>query len=155
MAKTCKSTETLLIQLEALCTSNDQRNQYNDIRSEHNIYQKVDKQAKGDGQRLYRALHATRMLDTSLRLFLDIHSCRTGCSIGEYLKDLSKNHTDRSLLQLNGTLAKRFITKIANPRNKFMHTSNQFPQEKEVNELISSIRECLQTVLNLRVTSTH
>ena len=90
MAKSKKSTETLLVQLESLCTTEEQKARYNDIESEHNVYNKVEQQAKSDGQRLYRVLHATRMLDTSLKLFLDTHSCRKGYSIGEYLNDLGK-----------------------------------------------------------------
>lgn len=148
MAKTHKSTETLLVQLESLCTTNEQKNRYNDIELENAIYNKVNQRIKADDQRLYRVLHATRMLDTSLKLFLDMHSCRHGHSIGEYLNDLSKNNI--GLLPLNGNLKRRFKENIADVRNKYMHSSNQFPQESEVNELTNSIRECLQTILNLR-----
>lgn len=89
MAKSNKSTETLLIQLESLCTTDKQKDRYDDIESEHNIYNKVKQRTKANDQRLYRVLHATRMLDTSLQLFLDIHGCRHWHSIGEYLDDLS------------------------------------------------------------------
>ena len=94
-------------------------------------------------------LHSTRMLDTSLKLFLDIHGCRHGYSIGEYLNDLSNGNP--GLLRLNGSLKLRFKEQIANVRNKYMHSSNQFPQEREVNALTSIIRECLQAVLNLKI----
>ncbi len=149
MAKSNKSTETLLVQLESLCTTNEQRNRYRDIESENNIYDKVNQCAKADDQRLYRVLHSTRMLDTSLKLFLDIHRCRNGYSIGEYLDDLSKRN--KGLLPLNGYLKQRFKEQIANVRNKYMHSSNQFPRENDVNALVNSIHECLQTVLNLRI----
>ena len=45
----------------------------------------------------------------------------------------------------------RFKEQIANVRNKYMHSSNQFPQEREVNILTNTTRECLQTVLNLKI----
>ena len=150
MAKSNKSTETLLIQLESICTTNEQKDRYSDIESEHNIYNKVGQRTKADDQRLYRVLHATRMLDTSLQLFLDIHGCRHGHSIGEYLDDLSRGSADLS--RLNGYLKQRFKEQIANVRNKYMHSSNQFPRENEVNALTSTIRECLQAVLNLKIT---
>ena len=67
MAKSKKSTETLLVQLESFCRTNEQKDRYNDIESEHNVYNKVERQTKSDNQRLYRVLHATRMLDTSLK----------------------------------------------------------------------------------------
>lgn len=149
MAKSNKSTETLLVQLESLCKTNTQKDRYNDIESEHSIYSKVEQRTKADDQRLYRVLHATRMLDTSLKLFLDIHACRHRHSIGEYLDDLSRGSAD--LLRLNGYLKQRFKEQIANVRNKYMHSSNQFPQENEVNALTSASRECLQTVLNLKI----
>lgn len=148
MPKSNKSTETLLVQLESLCTTDEQKDRYNDIESEHNIYNKVERRAKANDQRLYRVLHATRMLDTSLKLFLDIHSCRHGHSIGEYLDDLSRGSADLS--RLNGYLKQRFKEQIANVRNKYMHSSNQFPRENEVNILTCSIRECLQVILNLK-----
>ncbi len=148
MAKSKKSTETLLVQLESFCRNNEQKDRYNDIESEHNVYNKVERQTKSDGQRLYRVLHATRMLDTSLQLFLDIHNCRKGHSIGEYLADLSKKNA--GLLPLNGYLKERFKKDIANVRNLYMHSSNKFPREGEVNALKSSIHECLQAVLNLK-----
>lgn len=148
MAKSNKSTETLLVQLESLCITVVQKGRYNDIESEHNIYNKVEQRAKADDQRLYRVLHATRMLDTSLKLFLDIHGCRHGHSIGEYLDDLSRGSADLS--RLNGYLKQRFKERIVYVRNKYMHSSNQFPRENEVNILICSIRECLQVVLNLK-----
>lgn len=148
MAKSNKSTETLLIQLGSLCTTNMQKDRYNDIESEHKEYNKVSQCAKTDKQRLYRVLHATRMLDTSLKLFLDIHGCRRGNSIGKYLDDLSRGNS--ILMSLNGDLKKRFKADIADVRNKYMHSSNQFPRENDVNALAISIRECLQTVLNLR-----
>ena len=88
------------------------------------------------------------MLDTSLQLFLDIHGCRHGHSIGEYLDDLSRGSVDLS--RLNGYLKQHFKEQIANVRNKYMHSSNQFPRENEVNALISTIRECLQAVLILK-----
>lgn len=150
MAKSNKSTETLLIQLESLCTTDKQKDRYDDIESEHNIYNKVKQHTKANDQRLYRVLHATRMLDTSLQLFLDIHGCRHGHSIGEYLDDLSRGSGDLS--RLNGYLKQRFKEQIANVRNKYMHSSNQFPRENEVNALTSTIRECLQAVLNLKIT---
>lgn len=149
MAKSKKSTETLLVQLESFCRNNEQKDRYNDIESEYNVYNKVERQTKSDGQRLYRVLHATRMLDTSLRLFLDIHNCRKGHSIGEYLADLSRRNA--GLLSLNGYLTNRFKEEIANVRNLYMHSSNKFPRENEVNALESTIRECLQTVLNLKI----
>lgn len=149
MAKSNKSTETLLIQLESLCTIDEQKDRYSDIESEHNIYNKVKQRTKANDQRLYRVLHVTRMLDTSLQLFLDIHGCRHGHSIGEYLDDLSRENTD--LLRLNGYLRQRFKEQIANVRNKYMHSSNQFPRENEVNALTSAIHECLQAVLNLKI----
>lgn len=149
MAKSKKSTETLLVQLESFCRTNDQKDRYNDIESEHNVHNKVERQTKSDNQRLYRVLHATRMLDTSLQLFLDIHNCRKGHSIGEYLHELSKRNA--GLKPLDGCLKERFKGNIANVRNKYMHSSNQFPRENEVNALESTIRECLQAVLNLKV----
>lgn len=150
MAKSNKSTETLLVQLESLCTTDVQRNRYNDIETEHRVYKNVDRRTKNDDQRLYRVLHITRMLDTSLQLFLDIHGCRHGHSIGEYLHDLSKRNPN--LLSLNGDLKRRFKEDIADVRNKYMHSSNQFPRENEVNALTSTIHECLQAVLNLKIT---
>lgn len=149
MAKSNKSVETLLVQLESFCTTNEQKDRYNDIESEHNIYNKVEQQSKSDNQRLYRVLHATRMLDTSLQLFLDIHGCRKGYSIGEYLNDLSRRNT--GLLSLNGDLKKRFRKDIADVRNLYMHSSNKFPREDKVNALKSTIHECLQAVLNLKI----
>ena len=149
MAKSNKSTETLLVQLESLCKTNTQKDRYNDIESEHSIYSKVEQRTKADDQRLYRVLHATRMLDTSLKLFLDIHGCSHGHSIGDYLHDLSKRHPN--LLSLNGDLKKRFKKDIVDVRNKYMHSSNQFPRENEVNALTSCIHECLQAVLNLTI----
>ena len=149
MAKSNKSTETLLVQLESLCTTAEQKDRYNDIESEHCIYNKVESRTKADDQRLYSVLHSTRMLDTSLKLFLDIHGCRHGYSIGEYLNDLSKGNP--GLLRFNGSLKLRFKEQIANVRNKYMHSSNQFPRENEVNVLINTIRECLQAVLNLKI----
>lgn len=149
MAKSNRATETLLVQLESLCTTDEQKDRYNDIESEHNIYKKIDQRTKADDQRLYRVLHATRMLDTSLQLFLDIHGCRHGHSIGEYLHDLSKRNPN--LLSLNGDLKRRFKEKISDVRNKYMHSSNQFPRENNVNALTSTIHECLQIVLNLRI----
>lgn len=147
MAKSNKSTETLLVQLKSLCTTGEQKDRYNDIESEHRVYKNVDRCTKANDQRLYRVLHATRMLDTSLQLFLDIHGCRHGHSIGEYLDDLSRGSADLS--RLNGYLKQRFKEQIANVRNKYMHSSNQFPRENEVNDLTSTIHECLQAVLNL------
>ena len=149
MAKSNRATETLLVQLESLCTTDEQKDRYNDIESEHNIYKKIDQRTKADDQRLYRVLHATRMLDTSLQLFLDIHGCRHGHSIGEYLHDLSKRNPN--LLSLNAGLKRRFKEKISDVRNKYMHSSNQFPRENDVNALTSTIHECLQIVLNLRI----
>lgn len=149
MAKSNKSTETLLVQLESLCTTDVQRNRYNDIESEHRVYKNIDRRIKTDDQRLYRVLHITRMLDTSLQLFLDIHGCRHGHSIGEYLDDLSRGSTP--FLRLNVCLKQRFKEQIANVRNKYMHSSNQFPRENEINALTSTIHECLQAVLNLRI----
>lgn len=149
MAKSNKSTETLLIQLESICTTNEHKDRYGDIESEYDVYNKVERHAKGYDQRLYRVLHATRMLDTSLQLFLDIYGCRHGHSIGEYLHDLSKRNPN--LLSLNGDLKRRFKEDIADVRNKYMHSSNQFPRENEVNALTNTIRECLQAVLNLRI----
>lgn len=78
MTNSNKSTETLLVQLESLCKINTQKDRYNDIELEHNIYNKVEQRTKADNQRIYRVLHATRILDTSLKLFLDIHGCRHG-----------------------------------------------------------------------------
>ena len=149
MAKSNKSTETLLVQLESLCTTDVQRNRYNDIESEHKVYKNVDRRTKNDDQRLYRVLHITRMLDTSLQLFLDIHGCRHGHSIGEYLHDLSKGSADLS--RLNRYLEQHFKEQIANVRNKYIHSSNQFPRENEVNALASTIHECLQSILNLKI----
>ena len=141
--------ETLLIQLESLCTTNEQRDRFRDIESEHNIYNTTGQSAKTDKQRLYRVLHITRMLDTGLQLFLDIHNCRKGHSIGEYLHDLSKRNP--GLLSLNGNLKKRYKENIADVRNKYMHSSNQFPRENEVDNLTDTIRECLQIVLSLHI----
>ena len=150
MAKSNKSTETLLVQLKSFCTTDKQKDQYNDIESEHNVYNKVDHRTKADNQRLYRVLHATRMLDTSLKLFLDIHGClHNEHSIGEYLNRLSKNNA--GLLPLDENLKKRFKENIADVRNRYMHSSNQFPRENEVNTLTSTIHECLQAVLNLKI----
>ena len=135
--------------MESLCTTAEQKDRYSDIKSEHGVYNKVGRRTKADDQRLYRVLHSTRMLDTSLKLFLDIHGCRRGYSIGEYLDDLSRGNA--GLLRLNGYLKQRFKEQIANVRNKYMHSSNQFPQECEVNALTSTIHECLQAVLNLKM----
>ena len=148
MGKSKKSTETLLVQLESFCRTNEQKERYHDIESEYSVYNKVERQTKSDNQRLYRVLHATRMFDTSLKLFLDIHGCRKGYSIGEYLHDLSRRNS--GLLSLNGDLKKRFKEDIADVRNKYMHSSNKFPREDEVNALKSTIHECLQAVLNLK-----
>ena len=65
------------------------------------------------------------------------------------LHDLSKRNPN--LLSLNGDLKRRFKEDIADVRNKYMHSSNQFPRENEVNALTNTIRECLQAVLNLRI----
>lgn len=88
------------------------------------------------------------MLDTSLRLFLDIHGCCEGHSIGEYLNKLSERNP--GLLPLNGYLKSRFKTGMFDVRNKYMHSSNNFSRENEVNALTSFIYECLQAVLNLK-----
>lgn len=42
------------------------------------------------------------------------------------------------LLRLNGYLKQRFKEQIANVRHKYMHSSNQFPWENEVNALTTS-----------------
>ena len=44
------------------------------------------------------------------------------------------------LLRLNGYLKQRFKEQIANVRHKYMHSSNQFPWENEVNALTTSFR---------------
>jgi len=151
MAKTNKTTETLIIQLLSLCRNQAEKDVCVKIEAEFAEVDNVGKKFpfKRNVQ-LYKVLHITRFLDTSLRLFLDIHDCRGNChSIGDYIKALAK--PNKGLSQLNSDLRKRYINDIADVRNKFLHTSGQRPNQHEFKEIRDKIHECLQTTLSLHL----
>lgn len=149
MAKKDNKLETILIQLEALCTNGAQKASMTNINGEVILHRDVQKKNQNNCD-LYSTLHLTRSLDTSLRLFLEINNILgTEHALGDYLKKLV-NHHDAALKKLNDGLRMRFQTDIVNQRNRFMHTSGAFPNKSELNNLENSICFCLQTILNLK-----
>lgn len=149
MAKKDNQLETVLVQLEALCSVQDQKDRMNDINKEVEIHRDVQKN-KLKNNELYSTLHLTRSLDTSLRLFLDINNILAAeHSLGDYLKKLA-NHSNPNLKRLNSGLKDRFKSTIVDERNKYMHSSGSFPNTSALNQLETSVCFCLQTILNLK-----
>ena len=151
MAKTNKTTETLILQLFSLCRNQAEKDVYVTVETEFAEVDNVGKKfSSSRNVQLYKVLHITRFFDTSLRLFLDIHDCRgNGHSIGDYIKALAK--PNNGLTQLNSNLSQRYVNDIANVRNLFLHTSGQSPTLREFNEIKNKIHECLQITLCLHV----
>lgn len=151
MAKTNKTTETLILQLLSLCRNQAEKDTCAIIETELREVDNVEKKfSSSRNVQLYRVLHITRFLDTSLRLFLDIHGCLGNRhSIGDYIKTLAK--PNNGLSQLNPHLKQRYIDDIANIRNKFLHTSGQKPNQREFNAIKDKIHECIQTTLSLHL----
>ena len=151
MATTNKSTETLIMQLLSLCHNQSEKDICATIEMEHKEIAEIEKKfSSNNNVHLYKVLHITRFLDTSLKLFLDIHNCcGNRHSIGDYIKTLSKSN--KGLTQLNSNLAKRYTEDIANVRNKYLHTSGQKPNQREYCEIKEKIHECLQTTLSLHI----
>ena len=148
MAKKNNTIETLLVQLEALCTTHEQKSRIQQINAEIKIQKDIS--AKNiSNKALYATLHITRGLDSSLRLFLEINSILSSeHSLGDYLKRLA-NHSRPNILRLREGLRTRFQKEIVDKRNLYMHSSGQFPNSNEMSEIESQICNCLQTVLLL------
>ena len=151
MATTNKTTETLTMLLLSLCQNQAEKDMCATIEMEYKEIDATEKKySSSKNVHLYKVLHITRFLDTSLKLFLDIHNCcGNRHSIGDYLKTLSK--PNKGLTQLNSGLAKRYTEDIANVRNKYLHMSGQKPNQREYNEIKEKIHECLQTILSLHI----
>ena len=149
MAKRNNTIDTLLVQLEALCTTLEQRRRIQQISAEIKIQKDIS--AKNiSNKELYATLHITRGLDSSLRLFLEINNVLgTEHSLGDYLKRLT-NHRSANIARLKEDLRTRFQRDIVDKRNLYMHSSGQFPNKNEMNEIESQIYNCLQTVLLLK-----
>lgn len=149
MAKNNIKTETLIFQLRSLCSSNgDYSNKMDLIEQEyHDINRITNSKAYGNKQLLYKLFHANRFIDSSLRLFLEIHGCLSNQrSIGQYLEALTRSDTS-AIFPMSEQLKNRFKDDIANVRNRFIHSSGQYPNCKEYNEIMDKIHECLQCVL--------
>lgn len=151
MAKTNKTTETLMLQLLSLCRNQAEKDICVTIETEFAEVGNVEKRfSLSRNVQLYKILHITRFLDTSLKLFLDIHECRGNRhSIGDYIKALAK--PNNGLTQLNSVLCQRYVNDIANVRNRFLHTSGQKPTQQEFNDIKDKIHECFQATLSLHL----
>lgn len=151
MAKTNKTTETLILQLLSLCRNQAEKDVCVTIEAEYAEVDNVGKKfSSSRNVQLYKVLHITRFLDTCLKLFLDIHGCRGNrYSIGDYIKALAK--PNKGLSQLDSGLRERYIKDIADERNRFLHTAGQRPNQRDFDEMRDKIHECLQATLSLHV----
>ncbi len=151
MAKRNNNIASLLIQLEALCNTPQQKNRVSQIEKEMKIHSLVLRK-KIVNKELYAVLHLTRGLDSSLKLFLEIHNILgPDHSLGEYLKRLV-NHNSTNINKLKESTRSRFQNEIVDKRNLYMHSSGQFPNSNDVDDIHSRICNCLQSVLLLTKT---
>lgn len=101
---------------------------------------------------LYRLLHATRGFDTGLRLFLENYNkvSPNSHSISDYVADLQRNHC-AGFRQLNGNLSDQIKDEVTNKRNKYVHTSGNYPTKGETDFVISAILKYYTIVLGLAI----
>lgn len=103
-------------------------------------------------QNLYKVLHATRMLDSGMKTFLQIYSeipiNRNNWSLGGYL-NVMKRGGGGKFIRLDGETAKRIQVNVIDKRNLFLHVAGKYPSNNEISYLINEICGAMQTVLNL------
>ena len=146
--------KTILIQFLTLAkTDNNILTNINVIKNEFDEMDKINlKPANRNRQNLYKILHATRMLDSGMKTFLQIYGKipvnRNQWSLGGYLK-VMKNGGNGIFEKLNGNIADRIQENVIDKRNLFLHVAGKYPGIKETDDLINEICAAMQTVLNL------
>ena len=123
------------------------------ISKEFNEIDKVNlKPANKNKQNLYKVLHATRMLDSGMKTFLQIYreipANKNQWSLGGYLNVMKKGGGGK-FARLNGDTAKRIQEDVIDKRNLFLHVAGKYPCNNDTNDLINDICAAMQTVLNL------
>lgn len=110
------------------------------------------KPANINKQNLYKILHATRMLDSGMKTFLQVYeeipANKSQWSLGGYLK-VMKNGGGGKFAKLNGYVAERIQDDVIDKRNLFLHVAGKYPSNKDTSDLINEICAAMQTVLNL------
>ena len=123
------------------------------VREEWMTMNDTDKYVSEDKRiQLYRLLHATRGFDTGLRLFLENFNkvSPNSHSISDYVADLQRNHC-AGFRQLNGNLSDQIKDEVTNKRNKYVHTSGNYPTKGESDFVISAILKYYTIVLGLAI----
>lgn len=143
-----KDIETVLIQLQSLCSTLDEKNKCDILIAENRCKDKVIKGGKMNKE-LYGVLHSTRCLDSSLRFILEKYSLyQNEHSLGDYLKRLT-NHSSTRINKLPENLRLHFKSRIVDKRNIYMHTSGKFPNKLQYRDLENSMCTCFQVIINL------
>jgi hypothetical protein len=124
------------------------------IRDEFAEVYAVRKVRRATRRRVLEVLHSTRALDTTLRAFVGHYGCRQPGkplpnSLGPYLYAL-RDHSVAGLGHFTEAQRLHFYSKIAGPRNQYMHEAGVFPAaDADVQALLSEMHACLSAVARL------
>lgn len=99
---------------------------------------------------LIQMLTSTRGLDTALRVFLRVRHIPMPAppSLGTYL-DRLHNHTVAGVGRFTDAERRNYKRRIANIRNRYMHTAGVHPTTNEVQQILGDMHACLVRALSL------
>ena len=124
---------------------------FNKVKAELNEVVDVHNITRTKRRNLMKVLHSTRALDSTLKSMLDFHTLRGARehSIGQYLTKLEE-HNSAAIGNLTPTERSHYQRKIADLRNKHLHTADSYPaDEREVNEMLSEMHKLLSRLATL------
>lgn len=98
-------------------------------------------------KRLLQAIHATRALDTSLGVLLNLHGVAPEQSLGPRMTQMA-NLPANLRGHLPQSVVLSFRASICNKRNKCVHNADHYPTSAhEVDALVSDIETCLSAFM--------
>lgn len=109
----------------------------------------VDTIAPMTRKNLFKVLHTTRALDSTLQCIVGHYGLGTIHSLGPLI-DRFCNHTHPTLGKMFQSECNRYKRSIADMRNQHLHTAGSYPRtEGEVTNLISEMQSLISRALSL------